>query len=132
MPGQPITVQDPGDPDIVLRLIPEPGNLGTAWGAYLLLAACSACSEPNVVREVPILSVTDLADWPTSPAHPSTHRLARRPISTTYPSGSSTIQDVHRTVRSAEMPTRTPPPQRFTTPHAPALVERRGGSRPAA
>jgi hypothetical protein len=62
MPGQLITVQDPDDPDTVLRFIPEPGNLGTAGGAYLLLAACPGCSEPDAVREVAILSVADLAD----------------------------------------------------------------------
>jgi hypothetical protein len=52
---------------IVLRFIPEPGTLGTAGGAYLLLAACPGCSEPDAVRGVPMLSVADLADLARSP-----------------------------------------------------------------
>jgi hypothetical protein len=33
-------VEDPDDPDIVSRLVPETGNTGTGGGAYLLLDAC--------------------------------------------------------------------------------------------
>ena len=62
MPGALITVQDPDDPTVLLRFIPEPGNTGTGGGAYLLLAACPACSRPDRVREVPTLSIACLAD----------------------------------------------------------------------
>ena len=58
MPGQLITVQDPDDPTVLLRFIPEPGNTG----AYLLLAACPACSRLDRVRKVPTLSIACLAD----------------------------------------------------------------------
>jgi len=62
MPGQLIIVQDPDDPTVLLRFIPEPGNTGTGGGAYLLLTACPGCSRPDYVREVPTLSVACLAD----------------------------------------------------------------------
>ena len=39
MPGQLITVQDPDDPTVLLRFIPEPGNTGTG-------AAPISCSPP--------------------------------------------------------------------------------------
>ena len=44
VPGQLITVEDPDDPDVVLRFLPETGNTGTGGGAYLLLDACPGCS----------------------------------------------------------------------------------------
>jgi hypothetical protein len=62
MPGQLVTVQDPDDPTVQLRFIPEPGNTGTGGGAYLLLTPCPGCSLPDAVREVPTMSVASLAD----------------------------------------------------------------------
>jgi hypothetical protein len=45
----------------------ERGARGTGGGVYLLLAACPACSELDAVRDVPMLSVADLADLARSP-----------------------------------------------------------------
>jgi hypothetical protein len=62
-PGQLITVQDPDDPDIVLRLVPETGNTGTGGGAYLLLDACPGCSgNPRSREDVPVVAISGLAD----------------------------------------------------------------------
>ena len=62
MRGQLIIVQDPDEPTVLLRFIPEPGNIGAGGGAYFLLTACPGCSRPDAVREVPTLSVASLAD----------------------------------------------------------------------
>jgi hypothetical protein len=61
--GQLITVEDPDDPDVVLRFLPETGNTGTGGGAYLLLDACPGCSgDPRSSGEVPVVAITGLAD----------------------------------------------------------------------
>jgi hypothetical protein len=56
-------VEDPDDPDIVVRLVPETGNTGTGGGAYLLLDACPGCSgDPRSKGTVPVVAITGLAD----------------------------------------------------------------------
>ena len=61
--GLVIAVEDPDDPDIVLRFLPETGNTGTGGGAYLLLDACLGCSgDPASRGEVPVAAITGLAD----------------------------------------------------------------------
>lgn len=63
LPGQLITVDDPDDPDVVLRFIPETGNIGTGGGAYLLLDACPGCSgDLHISGEVPVATIRGLAD----------------------------------------------------------------------
>jgi hypothetical protein len=62
VPGQLISVEDPGDPDVVLRFLPETGNIGTGGGAYLLLDACPGCTGDPHSRDVPVLAITGLAD----------------------------------------------------------------------
>jgi hypothetical protein len=63
VPAQLITVEDPDDPDVVLRFLPETGNTGTGGGAYLLLDACPRCSgEPRNSGDVPVVAITGLAD----------------------------------------------------------------------
>jgi hypothetical protein len=49
VPGQLIIVEDPGDPAVVLRFLPETGNIGTGGGAYLLLDACPGCAATPTV-----------------------------------------------------------------------------------
>jgi hypothetical protein len=62
-PGLLITVEDPDEPDIVLRLVPETGNTGTGGGAYLLLDACPGCSgDPRSRGDVPVVAISGLAD----------------------------------------------------------------------
>jgi hypothetical protein len=62
-PGQLITVQDPEDPGVVLRFLPETGNTGTGGGAYLLLDNCPACNtDPHSTGQVPMVAITGLAD----------------------------------------------------------------------
>ena len=56
VPGQLITVEDPGDPAVVLRLLPETGNIGTGGGAYLLLDACPGCSRDRDSGDVPVMA----------------------------------------------------------------------------
>ena len=62
VPGQLITVEDPGDPAVVLRFLPETGNIGTGGGAYLLLDACPGCSGDPHSGDVPVMAITGLAD----------------------------------------------------------------------
>jgi hypothetical protein len=62
VPGQLITVEDPDDPDIVLRFLPETGNTGTGGGAYLLLDSCPGCSGDPRSRDVPVAVIRGLAD----------------------------------------------------------------------
>jgi hypothetical protein len=63
VPGQLITVDDPDDPDVVLRFIPETGNIGTGGGAYLLLDACPGCnSDPRNSGDVPVVAISGLAE----------------------------------------------------------------------
>lgn len=57
-----ITVHDPRDPALVLRFIPEFGNLGNSGGAYLPLASCPGCSTDRVPRAVPMMAVAVLVD----------------------------------------------------------------------
>lgn len=61
-PGQLIIVDDPDDPAMVLRLIPETGNTGAGGGAYLLLDSCPGCSTGRESHEVPMMSIAGLAD----------------------------------------------------------------------
>ena len=86
--GLVIAVEDPDDPDIVLRFLPETGNTGTGGGAYLLLDACLGCSgDPASRGEVPVAAITGLRrsrPLPPLPAaeprsNPGTGRVLRRP-----------------------------------------------------
>ena len=103
MPGQLITVQDPDDPTVLLRFIPEPGNTGTGGGAYLLLDACPACSRPDSAPgEVP--TAVDRRAWPTSAIRDCVAGgdLELDPIR--YRSSSSTTPHTHPTARSDSRP----------------------------
>jgi hypothetical protein len=63
VPGHLITVHDPDDAGVVLRLLPETGNTGTGGGAYLLLDNCPGCNtDPHSTGQVPMAAITGLAD----------------------------------------------------------------------
>ena len=79
MPGQLITLQDPDDPTVLLRFIPEPGNTGIGGGAYLMLRPCPGCSGPGTIREVPTLPVSSLADLGRTPSVGSQGGLMHEP-----------------------------------------------------
>ena len=55
-------MEDPGDPAVVLRFLPETGNIGTGGGAYLLLDACPGCGGDPHSGDVPVMAITALAD----------------------------------------------------------------------
>lgn len=59
--GQLIAVADPGDPEVVLRFLPETGNTGIG-GADLLLDACPGCGSNPRSGEVPVVAISDLAE----------------------------------------------------------------------
>jgi hypothetical protein len=62
VPAPLILVQDPADPEVVLRFLPETGNTGTGGGAYLLLDACPGCSGDPHSGDVPVAAISGLAD----------------------------------------------------------------------
>jgi hypothetical protein len=55
-------VADPGDPEVVLRFLPETGNTGIGGGAYLLLDACPACGSDPHSEDVPVVAISGLAE----------------------------------------------------------------------
>ena len=62
VPGQLIAVADPGDPEVVLRFLPETGNTGLGGGASLLLDACPGCGSDPRSGKVPVAAISGLAE----------------------------------------------------------------------
>ena len=55
IPRHHATVEDPDDPDIVLRLVPETGNTSTGGGAYLLLEPVPAAAATRAPRAIALM-----------------------------------------------------------------------------